>query len=129
MTPKPKFELYSDSIEYQKTLEPSKSKSNKKPRNQSGRFNQINFLVDSVCRTMTPTQSLIAMIVWRHIESDGTAKVSFNWLAELTGLHRDTIRINIKELIDRKIIIRLKKGSNLTHQSNVYRMGKPDEID
>jgi len=89
---------------------------------------QLNYLVDVLCRTLTTTEYGIATMILRETKSNGLAQISINQLAGISGLSARTISRILKQLLQRNIIILVEKGSSVTHDANVYRMGSPSEV-
>ncbi len=129
---KPLFELYNgiDDDEDEEPLIQPKAKrkgSNDKKNKNEHRFTTYNYLVDNGANILSNSEWFVFTYMWRY-EKDGKVSISYSEIINNTGRSRSVIHRAIKVLLARKVLIRLKIGSNLTHVASLYRIGRPDEI-
>lgn len=125
----PKFDRPAEELPPDNKNKSCQADKSKKPsfKNQSERFSTHSNMAKNVGLTLTEGESNLYYVIWDFVKN-GEASISYTELGRLTNKSPITIKQRMKVLMKRKIIIRITKGSNITHTASVYRMGRPDEI-
>ena len=87
-----------------------------------GRFEMLNMFVDSTMRTLKPNDAKLWLALFRETKPNGFAQISKSQLATLAGVSIDTVKRGINRLMKSGLLKVIRKGSNLTGESNVYRI-------
>lgn len=76
----------------------------------------------------TPAERLIWTVLWRSADHRGVVSLSYSRIANESGYHKQTCMDAIKSLIEKELVVRLKRG-NRSGRVNQYaiRICKPDE--
>ncbi len=85
------------------------------------RFNTINTVCLAVFNDMgiTPSSRLVWLILWRNARPNGKVRISYNRIADESGLSRRRCITLVKELIDRELVKLLQKG-RVPDRTNQY---------
>jgi hypothetical protein len=89
------------------------------------RFGLYNAVVDYAIRDMHRSELVVFLILWRHAKADGTVSASIADLARRGGCSRRTIQNEIKRLITKRLLGRIKRGT-LEGGPTHWRLVKPD---
>lgn len=88
---------------------------------QGDRWADFNHLVDVVLGDLTRAEALVLLALFRDAR-DGVATVSYTSLAERAKCSYAAVKRAVSALQKRRLIARIKRGSNLTHQASSYRV-------
>ena len=85
------------------------------------RFNTINTVCLSIFndKHIRPTARLVWLILWRNARPDGKVRLSYNRIAEETGLSRRHCVTLVDKLIEQGLLKLLKKG-RMPDRANLY---------
>jgi len=98
---------------------PGRGKRNK--GRTAGRFQIINLFLDATAQTLTPSQALVWVILWRDTKPEGTARTSCTDLARRAGVGLSTAKRAVKALTRRGLLTVIYRGS-LRRGPSAYRV-------
>ncbi len=98
------------------------STNGKPKRNRSARFDVFNHVVDVVQRDLEPTQFSVWVTLWRLADGKGLVAKSHQQIAGLVGVHRDTVKRAVAELVSRKLLVVIEKGNPRENTPNKYQL-------
>jgi hypothetical protein len=89
-------------------------------RHTADRFGAINSFVDVTLRSLTRTEALVWVVLWRDTRH-GLARTSYAGLARTSGCRRATVGIALRSLREKGLLEVVRRGGK-GQGSNVYRL-------